>query len=76
MTIETQQDLDEWANNITQLEPEVVKGILSWAKELTGDKRLQKSDRDFAQTQVAAIERAKRRKRHRLRKTLEGDTNS
>lgn len=75
MTAETQQDLDGWANNIAQLEPEVVNGIVSLAKELAGNKKLRQSDRDFAQAQVDAINRAKRRNRSRRKRASRLNTN-
>lgn len=61
MTDKTPKALDDWADQIAALEPEVVDGVVSSAKRLAGDKRLKQADRDFAQAQVDAIRRAVRR---------------
>ena len=63
MVDETPQALDDWADKIAALEPELVNGIQSLAKRLASDKRLRQADRDFAQSQADAIRRAVRRAR-------------
>lgn len=53
--------LDDWADRIAALEPEVSAGMASYAKRLAGDKRLAKADRQFATAQADALRRAIRR---------------
>lgn len=61
MTNDERQALDEWAAQIAALEPDVSKGIITYALRLANDKRIKQADRDFAQAQVDAIRRALRR---------------
>jgi hypothetical protein len=58
---DTGKALDDWADQIAALEPEVSAGLASYAKRLAGDKRLAKADRLFATAQADAIRRAIRR---------------
>ena len=51
--------LREWAEQIVKLEPDVVDAVSQAARGMSGDRRLQKSDREFAQAQVQAITQAK-----------------
>lgn len=58
---ESREALDEWADKVAALEPEVSNGIAAYAKRLAADRRLRKADREFAEAQVKAIRRAVRR---------------
>jgi hypothetical protein len=58
---ESGKALDEWAERIAALEPDVAAGVASYAKRLAGDTRLAKADRQFAAAQADAIRRAIRR---------------
>ena len=64
------QAMDDWAEKVAALEPEVADGILSLTRRLAGDKRLRQADRDFAQAQVDAICRAVRRAKRGRKKAL------
>lgn len=58
---EPQQALDDWADRIAALEPDVVAGVATQAKRLAADRRLPAADRRFAKAQADAIARAVRR---------------
>lgn len=58
---DTEQTLDEWANRIAALEPEVRDGIMAQVQRLASDRRLPKIDREFAKSQADAIRRALKR---------------
>lgn len=61
MPEETRHAIDEWADQIAALEPDARDGIVAFAKRLAADRRLRKSDRDFADAQAKALIRAIRR---------------
>ena len=58
---ETPLDLDAWADAL--IATDAVDGVRQRAKSMADDKRLMAKDREFAQSQVAAIQRAIRRNR-------------
>lgn len=63
MNEDERQDMDDWADKIVSLEPDVIKGVLQFAQRLAIDQRLSQADRDFAQFQVESIKKARRRKK-------------
>ena len=69
MTDENQQAIDEWAEQIANLKPEVVKGVVMYAERLATDGRLSQADRNFAKAQADAVRRATRRLKSRAIKS-------
>jgi hypothetical protein len=61
--------IDEWADEIAALEPEVREGIMARALRLAANRRLLQVDREFAQAQAEAIGRALVRGKSRKRRT-------
>ncbi|HUY36723.1 MAG TPA: hypothetical protein VMV69_28575 [Pirellulales bacterium] len=55
------EGLDEWADKIAALEPDVPAAVARYALRLASDRRLPKDDRDFAKAQADAVRRAVRR---------------
>jgi hypothetical protein len=55
---ESKTAFDDWAERIVSLEPDLRAGIVAYATRLAADRRVPKSDRDFAKAQADAIERA------------------
>ena len=60
-TDESLPDLDTWADAL--MTTDAVDGVRQRAKSMADDTRLAAKDREFAQAQVVAIQRAARRKR-------------
>ena len=58
---EAQAALDEWADKIAALKPDVAAGVAAYAGRLASDRRLSADDRQFAAAQADAIRRALRR---------------
>ncbi len=67
MDEDRQRSLDEWADQIASLEPEVRDSILARALRMAANRRLRKDDREFARAQAEAIGRAVVRMKSRKR---------
>jgi hypothetical protein len=61
-------DLNAWADALVTTAPDAVAEMRAVAKRLAGNTRLSAVDRDFAKSQLAAIDRAVRRNRQLARK--------
>lgn len=61
-------DLDAWADALATMAPNAVDEMRTVAKRLANNTRLSSADREFAKSQLAAIQRATRRKRQPARK--------
>ncbi len=69
-----QPSLDEWATALVSAAPDAVAGMRAVAKRLAEDSQLSADDRAFAESQLAAIQRAVRRNRQsakKLKQTIE-----
>lgn len=68
MDDDLRKSLDEWADQIASLEPEVRDCIVVRALRMAANRRLRKADRDSAEAQADAIGRALVRRKRKLPK--------
>jgi hypothetical protein len=66
---ESKAALDLWADQIVGLEPGIPAAVARFSQQIADNRKVPKSDRQFAQAQVEAIRRAVRRRRRKAKST-------